>query len=192
MDVSLWSEGLDGRKKKIEITTRSQCWHDTFSSVGIPSWQASDNFSWNWVGLNSGAKAAVQGFAKWETKAGTQAKAYWWSSSASTQEISKSGAQAADDVVEVGCKNNWKRVTGTWIIGAVQTHSRLNKNSFLQLETYCILFFFPLHGLHLFRILLNFVKKQKTLSAVKFRGKMINKTLHFRMIFFKVMLNCWL
>lgn len=130
------------------------------------------------VGLNSGAKAAVQGFAKWETKAGTQAKAYWWSSSASTQEISKSGVQAAG--------------TGTWIIGAVQTHSRLNKNSSLQLETYWFLFFFPLHGLHLFRILLNFVKKQKTLSAVKFRGKMINKTLHFRMIFFKVMLNCWL
>lgn len=141
------------------------------------------------VGWNSGAKAAVQGFAKWETKAGTQAKAYWWSSSAATQEISKSGAQAADDVVEVGCKNNWKRVTGTWII---QTQTRLNKNSSLQLETYWFLFFFPLHGLHLFRILLNFVEKQKTLSAVKFRGKMINKTLHFRMIFFKVMLNCWL
>lgn len=93
------------------------------------------------VGLNSGAKAAVQGFAKWEAKASTQARAYWWSSSASTQEISKSGAQAADDVVEVGCKNNWKRVTGTWIIGAVQTHSRLNKNSSLQLETYWFFFF---------------------------------------------------
>mgnify|MGYP006891492380 CR=1 FL=1 len=137
------------------------------------------------VGLNSGAKAAVQGFAKWEAKAGTQARAYWWSSSASTQEISKSGAQAADDVVEVGCKNNWKRVTGTWIIGAVQTHSRLNKNSSLQLETYWFLFFFPLHGLHLFRILLNFVKNKELYLLLNFEGKWSTRLFILEWFFFR-------